>query len=1056
MKQVVFSLLIAFLSVSWTYGQSRVSGKVTDVAGQALIGASVVVKENPAVGTITDVDGMYELNVPAGGQTLVFSYTGYNTKEMAIGGASVVNMSLEEGKVLEEVVVVGYGTQRKADLTGSVASIKGSDIAIAPVQSFDQALQGRAAGVQITTPNGVLNNPPVIRVRGTNSINLNSQPLIVIDGVPTFTGDLSQNAAANNPLGNINPADIESFEVLKDASASAIYGSRAAAGVILVTTKKGKKGSTKVNYDGWLGYTEPFRLFDLLDAEGYLTIKNEGLANANNAGRYTPAMDVNGNMINTNWYDHVNQTGFSHNHNFNFNGGSETTTYFLSVGYTEQQGFLKGNDFNRLTARLNLDHQLTKGIKVGSNISYTNAVNEGPNSGSIAGSAFSIAGLGRLPLVLAPILAPYVNAAGQGSQTRDAGFDYNINSANTIGAMGNTMPVSFYNPNFILDNNLHSSTNNHFIGSVYADVTLFKGLNFRTSYGLDNLNIENITFWDRRHGDGFGNGGLAANNYDKLARWNWQNTLNYNATFADNHNLGILLGSEQQKTNQDRWGAQRTVLSDPFFTTFQGNFTTITPSANFQTENFLTSLFSRVNYNFARKLFAEFNFRRDGYSAFATDKKYGNFYGGGLGYAISEEDFWKENIGSTINYLKLRVSYGLVGNSAVSDFAALSLFNSGLYGSSATLFFSQAGNPLLTWETSKKLDAGFTIGLFDDKLQGEFAYYKNDVDGLILAVPQAPSKGIPGNSVNANVGAMVNSGIEATLTYNAVRTTDFDYTVSLNVTTQKNEVTNLGPTGADIQGFNSGLESSNITRVGESIGSLYAVQTAGVNPANGQRIFLRRDRVDGKDVYTQVQYNHAAPAASRWTLVSDGTPTTAVSVANSGVIFGPTLPTYFGGLNNDFRYKSFDLNIMFQFSGGNYIYNGTKAGLRDMRQWNNHTDMLDRWTPDNTDGSIPRVVFGDNVSNGSAFPISENVEKGDFIRLRNVSLGYRLPANLIKKISLSSARVYGQVQNAFVLTEYTGADPEISANGNTNIAPGVDRNSVGQGRTYTFGLQVGF
>jgi hypothetical protein len=397
-----------------------------------------------------------------------------------------------------------------------------------------------------------------------------------------------------------------------------------------------------------------------------------------------------------------------------------------------------------------------------------------------------------------------------------------------------------------------------------------------------------------------------------------------------------------------------------------------------------------------------------------------------------------------------------VGNNAVNDFAALSLFNSGLYGPSATLNYSQAGDPLLTWESSKKLDAGFTIGLFEDKLQGEFAYYKNDIDGLILAVPQAPSKGIPGNSVNANVGAMVNSGIEATLTYNAIKTTDFSWTVSANFTTQKNEVVALGADGSDIQGATSGLEVANITRVGQSVGSLYAVETNGVNPANGQRIFIRRDVKDGVTTLTEVQYNHAAPAASRWTLVSDGTPTTAVSVANSGVIYGPTLPTYYGGLDNTFSYKSFDANIMFQFSGGNYIYNGTKAGLRDMRQWNNHTDVLDRWTPENKDGSIPRVVFGDNVSNGSALPISENVEKGDFLRLRNFSLGYALPKSLINRISIANARVYGQVQNAFVLTGYTGSDPEISANGDTNIAPGVDRNSVGQGRTYTFGLQVGF
>lgn len=1054
MKQFLFTVAIILCGAGISFGQRMVSGTVTDDSGAALIGANVVAKEANGIGTITDVDGSYKLQIPDNVTTLVFSYAGYDNKEMVIGTSSVINVSLSEGKLLEEIVFVGYGTQRKSDLTGSVSSIKGSDIALAPVQSFDQALQGRAAGVQITTPNGVLNNPPVIRIRGTNSINLSSQPLIVIDGVPTFTGNLSGNAAANNPLANINPADIESFEVLKDASASAIYGSRAAAGVILVTTKKGKSGSTKVNYDGWIGQTEGIRLFDLLNSAQYLEVKNEALANANNSSRYIAGQDVNGNPIDTRWYDHTHQKGFSHNHNLSFSGGNTSTTYYAAVGYTEQEGFLRASSFDRTTARINLDHKLTKRIKVGTNITYANTENNGPNSG-INGAGFSIAGLGRLPLVLQPMLSPFINADGKGSQTQDPGFDYNINSSNTIGGMGNTLAVSFYNPNFIIDNNTQNSSNNHFIGNVYADIELLSGLNFRTSYGIDRLGIENILFWDRRHGDGFGSGGLANNSFDKSNRWNWQNTLSYNKTFSDVHNLGLLVGSEEQRTTRDIWGAQRTQISDPFFSTFQGNFTTITPGVNFQTENFLTSLFSRVNYNYANKYYASFNFRRDGFSAFATGREYGNFYGASLGYTISEEDFWKNNLES-INYFKLRASYGLVGNNAVNDFAALSLFGSGLYGPSATLNYTQAGNPLLTWESSKKLDAGFTIGLFEDKLQGEFAYYKNDVDGLILAVPQAPSKGIPGNSVNANVGAMVNSGIEATLTYNAINTTDFSWTVSANFTTQKNEVTALGADGSDIQGATSGLEIANITRVGQSVGSIYAVETNGVNPANGQRIFIRRDVKDGVTTLTEVQYNHAAPAASRWTLVSDGTPTTAVSVANSGVVYGPTLPTYYGGLDNRFSYKSFDANIMFQFSGGNYIYNGTKAGLRDMRQWNNHTDVLDRWTPENTDGSIPRVVFGDNVSNGSALPISENVEKGDFLRLRNFSIGYALPKSLVNRISINNARIYGQVQNAFVLTGYTGSDPEISANGDTNIAPGVDRNSVGQGRTYTFGLQVGF
>ncbi len=1053
MKRLLITFSMSLMVVVLSFAQRTLTGKITSTTNEPLIGANITTKDNAAVGTITDIDGNYSLQVGSQTSVLIVSYTGYNTKEVNVSNGTKFDITLEVGKLLDEVVVVGYGTQRKSNLTGSIASIKGADIASAPIQSFDQGLQGRAAGVQITTPNGVLNNPPVIRIRGTNSINLSSQPLIVIDGVPTFTGNVSQTNAANNPLANINPNDIESYEVLKDASASAIYGSRAAAGVILITTKKGKKGSTKVNYDGWVGQSTPFRLFDMLSGPEFLAVKNEALANANNPARFVAGKDVNGNDISTNWYDHTHQTGYSHSHALNISGASEQTSYYMSLGYSQQEGFLKGNTFDRLTARINLDHKLTKFLKIGTNFSYTNTDNAGPNSG-IAGGGFSIAGLGRLPLVLAPIVSPYVNAQGQGSQTLDPGFDYNISGANTIGFMGNTVALAFYNPNFILENNTFNSINNHAIGNVYADFQLLDGLNFKTLYGIDNLAIENRSFQDARHGDGNGTNGSAFNSYDKLQRWNFQNTLNYLKQFG-NHDIGVLLGTEQQYTNRESWGATRTQISDRFFTTFQGNFTVINPAGNALSENFLTSMFTRLNYSYANKYYATFNLRRDGYSAFAPGNKYGNFYGASVGYTISEEEFWKKSLGSTINYFKLKGSYGVVGNSGVNDFASLSLFGSGLYGTDPTLLYGQAGNPNLTWESSKKTDIGFTAGFLNDKIQTEFAYYKNDIDGLILPVPQSPSKGIPGNSVLANVGAMTNSGIEATITYNVINKTDFSWSVSLNYTTQKNVVNALSGDGAEIAGATSGLEVANLTRVGESIGSLYVVNTNGVNPANGRRIFLKR-ATDNPNNFVEVQYDHSAPPASRWTNVSDGSVTGGVSVANSGVLYGPTLPTFFGGLSNNIRYKSFDVNFMFQFSGGNYLYNGTKAGLRDMRVWNNHTDVLDRWTPTNTEGSIPRVVWTDNVSNGSSFPISENVEKGDFVRLRDLNLGYKLPSSIVTKAGISSVRLYGQVLNALLFTKYQGADPEISSNGDTNIAPGVDRNSVGQGRSMTFGLQIGF
>ncbi|MFZ5972847.1 MAG: SusC/RagA family TonB-linked outer membrane protein [Bacteroidota bacterium] len=983
----VLALCLSLLALGAMAQERTVSGKVTSAEdGSAIPGVNVVLK-GTTTGTTTDADGGYRLSVPSSGGTLVFSFIGLETKEVAIGERTTVDVALGmDVTQLSEVVVVGYGTQTRKELAGSIASISGGDIALTPVQSFEQALGGRAPGVNVTTPNGVLNNPPVIRIRGVNSISLSSFPLVVIDGIPTFTDNQSQNSASNNPLSSVNPADIESIEVLKDASAAAIYGSRASAGVILITTKKGKKGRSSVNFDSWFGFTQPFRLVDLLDADQYLEIKNEGAANAGLAPQFFRNQDANGNDINTNWYDYVYRTGTAYSNNVNISGGTESTNYFLSVGRTDQEGMIKANSFERTNARLNLDNTVNDWIKIGTNVSYTNSLNAAPNTGSLSGQAFNTSGIARLAFVTAPIVAPYLN---DGS--------YNIASNNQVGRLNNLQQVGFTNPEFLVNENKMTSETNQIQASIYANWSPLKGLNLRTTYGVDRLSIQDILYYSPRHGDGFGSGGVATNTMRNLNRWNWQNTAQYDVQLAESHNLSVLVGGEQQYTTRLGWGLSRTVVADPFFETIQGNYTTNNPSGLAQGENYLVSYFGRVNYDFKKKYFATFNLRRDGYSAFAPGNKYGLFYGGALAYALSEEEFFKNSsISNTLNFLKVRATYGSVGNTqGIDDFASLQLYGSGLYAADPTLVFTQAGNTALQWETSTKTDIGITYGLFQDRIQGELVYYKNQIDDMILPVPQAPSKGIPNNSIDQNIGSMLNSGIEFNLTAKAINKQDFTWSVNFNITTLKNEVLELA--GGDIQTATGGLETANITRVGESIGSLYVVQTNGVNPENGQRIYVKRDG-------TQVQYNHSAPVASRWTVVGTGAVTTAPTTAADGVVFGPTLPKFYGGFDNTFKYKNFDLGVFLQYSGGNYIYNGTKAGLRDQRFWNNHTDVLDRWTPENRGGSIPRIVFGDNISNGSAFPISENVEKGDFVRLRNVSLGYNFNSQLLSKAHIRTLR----------------------------------------------------
>ncbi|MBT2559328.1 TonB-dependent receptor [Hymenobacter sp. ISL-91] len=1066
MKRTLLLSTVAVLSLSGTIAQAQnrtITGRVTDrSSGEGLPGVTVLVK-GTSTGASTGADGSYTLSVPAGGGTLVFSSIGYGSIEQSIGNSGVVSTTLAaDSKALNEVVVVGYGTQSRRDLTGSVATIGAAKIANKPVQSFEQALQGQAAGVNITTPNGVLNAPPVVRIRGVNSISLSSAPLYVIDGIPAFSGNSSAvGSVPNNPLSNINPNDIESVEVLKDASATAIYGSRAAGGVVLVTTKKGRRGQSKISLDSWAGLTTPVRLIDVMNTAEYIDTKNESVRNLN-ANRvalglaptaiegFRPTLDDSGNPVDTRWYDYIYRTGFSTSNNINFSGGTEKTTYYTSVGYTDQKGMLKNNTFKRGSARLNIDHKVFSRLTVGSRVGYTNSRTASPNSGSVGDGAFGTAGLGRLPLVLPPNIAPFnpdgtpnTNGAGIG-----AGNNINPTSFSTATPNGSPLLPGYYNPVVDLANNYFESEGNEIQGSVYANLEPVKGLNLRTSYGIYNIAFEDKSYSTSLAGDGFSVAGQAINYYRTNKRWNWQNTAQYDVSLAEKHNLSALLGTEHQRTNIDRWGANRTGVADPFFTTFQGGYLNIAAAGNFQGENFLISYFGRLNYNYNRKYLATFNARRDGYSAWGNEK-WGNFYGASLGYVLSEEDFWKNSpfLNNNVSLFKVTGSYGEVGNNqGIGDFVARNLYSSSLYGPNATFFYSNAGNANLTWETSKKTDVALFVNLFNDRVQTDVTYYRNDVDGLILELPQAPSRGIPGDAISDNVGSMRNTGVELNLRVGIIEKADFSWSVNANLTTLKNRVLALSSEVPRIATATSGLETVNFTVVGRSVGEILAVPSLGVNPENGRRMVRRSDG-------SVVQYNHLGGG---WTTL-DGQPvTTAPSQLADGQFYGPTLPTWYGGFDNTFRYKNFDLGVFIQFSGGNYIYNGTKAGLHDQRFWNNASDIKDRWSENNRNAEWPRVVYGDNVSNGSALVMSSNVEKGDFARLRNVALGYNVGSGLVEKLGLGSARFYIQVQNAALLTNYSGIDPEISTNGSANTGAGVDRNSVGQARTYTAGFNIGF
>ena len=1030
-------LTMFLLCTGTLFAQRTVTGKVLDDAGRPISNVSVVVKGSSR-GSVTRDDGSFSLDLPATATVLSFSTIGFVTQDLTLGTGTTYEVRLKSTEnTMDEVVVVGYGTQRRGDITGNISTVKGSDIANKPITSFDAALGGRAPGVQVTIPNGVLNNPPVIRIRGTNSLGGSAGPLYVIDGVVAFSGNASGTIAASNVLSNINPSDIESIDILKDGSATAIYGSRAASGVIIVTTKKGKRGKARVNYDGWVGWTSPYREIEMLDAEQYMMIKNEGLSNVGGAPRYFPSRNADSSIVNTDWSDLVYRTGLSHSHNVSVGGANENTSYFLSGGYINQQGILQRNDLDRKSIRFNADHKVNKWLSIGSNIGFTNEINYAAiNSGSLDGSAFSSAGAGRLALTLPPNVAPF-NPNGS----------YNLNG-NALGRGANIENITFWNVKQILDFNYANTENNRLIGNVYGQIKPLEWLTFRTTYAVDYLNTKNNSFLNRWQGDGFSAAGSATSTLGVNKRWILTQQLNIDKTFGEDHSINFLAATETQRTTFEGFGLNRQTLTDNFFDVIQGGFTTPNTAGLGLGENTLVSYFGRIGYDYKKKYLLSATVRRDGYSGFGFDGKYGNFYGVSAAWDVAQEDFF-EGVSDVMSTFKLRGSYGSVGNtSSVSDFAPYSLFGSGSYNGGATLTYNQAGNPDIQWETAKKVDLGVVFGLFNERVFGEFSYFKNTNDGLILNVQSAPSAGLPTN-IPTNVGSMYNRGWELSLGASLIRNKLINWSTNFNITYTKNKVQELAPGVNFITTGTSGLETVNITRPGLPAGYLYVVETRGVDAQTGRRIFVN---AAGREVL----YDHSAAVGSRWRYREDGTIAPAINPGLDQKAWQQSSPKYVGGLDNTVRVQNFEVNAFLTFWMGGYVYNGTRASTLDQRFWNSTTDVLRRWQKAGDVTDIPRLVYTDNTSNGSAIAISDNVEKSNFLRLKNVSLAYYVPAAVTTKAGLQSIRLYASVQNAFLITDYRGYDPEVSSNGDGILNQGVDRNTVANGRTVTVGINVGF
>jgi TonB-linked SusC/RagA family outer membrane protein len=979
--------------------------------------------------------------------TLKLSYVGYKIQEIVVHSFDLLTVKLfTDSNQLDEVLISsGYLTQRKSEFSGSVATVSARQLQNRPTTSFDQLLGGQGTGIDVIQSSAVLNNTPVIRVRGLNTITSGLFPLIVIDGVAVFSGSLG-GFVGNNPLSAINPNDIQSIDVLKDASAAAIYGSRAANGVMVITTKKGKKGATKFNYNSWYSRSTPYNLPELLNAEDYTAIKNEALVNAGKAPGFFLSKNPDGSTVDTSWYDVAYEPGFSSNHNINISGANESTQYYFSADYSNQNSFIKNNTFQNYMTRLNIGHTLNDYIRVGVNFSYSNAKNVGPNTGAVAGNTLSSSTynteyitnepLGRMTYVLPPNV-PVYNPDGSYSIQNGISVGYGANIPSIIGT------INAYNLAMVQALDLTTSVSKSILGNIYGEFDIWKNLTFRTSFGLNNIGVENKLFLNPTHGGGYAYNGVATNIQTDLLRTDWVNTLTYKASLKETHNFVMLLGYERIKTTMDSWGASQSNVTDPYYTNYQGSYANISPVGNVLTENALLSYFTNLNYNYKNKYFLSLNYRIDGLSALSEGNKYGNFGGGALSWNVFEESFFKNSgINDYIDNLKIRTSYGIVGNSEIGSYPSIGTYDSSTYGGSPTLGYSQTANPNLKWETSSKFDFGLNFTVLNNRILVEMDYYKNTIKDLILKAPQSLSAGIPNNYINENVGGMYNTGFELGVSALAVNAKDFSWNINLNLSTLKNEVTSL----VNDVFVPSVFGVQNMTRVGYSVGSIFAVPCKGVNPENGQMIFLNSE---GKEV----QYNHIG--SPKWTYL-DGTAAPAIDNYKDGVMQGSSLPKVFGGLNNTFNYKNFVLGVNLTFAQGNQLYNGTRATISDQRYFNNGTFIKNRWTTPGQVTDIQKLYYGDNVSAGFSFSSTSKVEDGSYMKFKNVSLGYNVPIkDTFLKNSFTSVYVYLQGNNLYTFTKYRGSDPEVSINGNS-INSGKDQNVPPNAQVYTVGLNIGF
>ncbi len=1019
--------------------QGIVSGTVTDESGEPLPGVTVVVK-GTTLGTVTNANGEYSItNIPENA-TLQFSFVGMRTKEVEVGNQSGIDVKMEVDAIgIEEVVAIGYGTIKKSDLTGSVTSVKTEDLDNIKMQSIDQALAGRAAGVQVIQSSGVPGSAPAVRVRGTTSLQGANEPLYVVDGFPIYAGGGSGNAgtAAGSSnisgIANINPNDIQSIEILKDASATSIYGARAANGVILITTKTGTAGNDKVSFSADYGFQSVTKKMDVMDAYQYAVLKNEAYTNEGSAPVYSTS-DLeeiqNHPELGTNWQDEVFQVAPMQEYNISFTGGDRKTNYAITGGYTKQDGIIKSTDFERFSSRINLTRQMKDWLKTGTHISVFRIFSNQQN----------VDGLGVVngATQFSPIL-PVYSGQGYSFLPTSSASEYTLVNDGII----------INNPVATMNEVVRQTQRNGILGDMFMEIKITPNLTAKIKGGADISNVKNDTYLPGNTNEGQGSNGVATIRYNLNQNWLNENTLSYvnefgahsvsavaGATFQENI-YEYVLGSSQGFTND--------ILQE---NSLQGGETYNSPESG-KTRWGLISYLARVNYSYNGKYLASIAGRIDGSSRFGINNKYAFFPSGSLAWRASEEDFIKEL--NLFSYLKLRASFGYTGNQEIGLYNSLPTTGTQTYtfgdGTLATgVSPNKIANADLQWEKTAQFDAGVDMAFFDNRLGLTIDYYYKKTTEMLYSEQVPFTTGF--TEYLNNIGSMQNQGVELELRGDILRG-KFKWNTDFNLSFNRNKVLSLAGVLYKDVGVNQGhLKIDPWSRrlfVGEPIGAFFGWQFDGIIQ-EGETINQTISQVGpGRRKYKDVASEDDNPDDGKYTGAPDGV------VDNSDrQVIGNALPDFIGGMNNNFSYKNISLSVFLQWSVGNDILNFDKTQLTLPTGGQNvYAEMVNRWTPENPSNVLPlastnrQIVFNDYY-----------IEDGSYLKIKNIILGYTFPKNMVNFVD--RLYVYSSLNNFITFTKYTGFDPEVSLHGASNLTMGEDYSTYPQSKTVMFGVKIDF